>query len=151
MFNGSGEYRRGCRGAGEADKKSHGSRVNIASSSNPEQRRRAAALDGKQGDGEQARSRRESFRKSYAEACGPAGPAGRRISKGEHKHSPALQGEDQVDDKGTQFDEIRKKRARLRKKLRLEQQASQSQDVDHWTTHQGLTRQDQAREFTRKA
>ena len=39
MFNGSGEYRGSCRGAGEADKQSHGSLVNSASGSDPKGQR----------------------------------------------------------------------------------------------------------------
>ena len=42
----------------------------------------------------------------------------------------------EIRDKEVQFEEIHKKGARLRKKLRLEQQASQSQDIEHWSTRQ---------------
>ena len=41
MFNGSGEYRGGCRGAGGADKQSHGSPVSNASGSDPGEQRGA--------------------------------------------------------------------------------------------------------------
>ena len=36
MFNGSGKFRGGCRGAGRADKQSHGNLVNSANGSDPE-------------------------------------------------------------------------------------------------------------------
>ena len=46
-------------------------------------------------------------------------------------------GAQQKKGKAATFDEQRRKRALLRKKLRLEQQAAQPQGTTYWTTHEG--------------
>ena len=46
-------------------------------------------------------------------------------------------GAQQKKGKAATFDEQRRKRALLRKKLRLEQQAAQPQGTNYWTTHEG--------------